>query len=84
MFSSFNQSIPQGGLMIMEGMSYESHMSHRLILRAVDCGRCDQAAPWLSAFVTVNITVCCYSFFLLFSYIPVYSLVGHSNDKQLF
>lgn len=49
----------EGGLMIMEGMhlDYESHQSHRLIIRAVDCNGCLPTTPRLSSFVTVDIIV---------------------------
>ncbi|CAG5115641.1 unnamed protein product, partial [Candidula unifasciata] len=49
----------EGGLMIMEGMhlDYESHQSHRLIIRAVDCNGCPPTTPRLSSFVTVDIIV---------------------------
>ena len=49
----------EGGLVLMEGMhlDYEAATHHRLILRAMDCQRCDDATPRLSAFVTVDIQV---------------------------
>ncbi|XP_046326847.2 protein dachsous-like [Haliotis rufescens] len=48
-----------GSLFIMPGahLDYESHKSHRLIVRAVDCTRCLPDQPRLSAFVTIQINV---------------------------